>query len=79
MARKKKSEIVESADVAEMVKTVPSVWPKVVVGNHLTVTTYEDGKTDLVWDDNALMEEVRAAIASVENVPVKKTRKTKKT
>lgn len=41
-------------------------WPTVVKGNHLTVTTFEDGRTELVWDDAALLEEVRAAIASAE-------------
>lgn len=42
------------------------VWPKVVVGSHLIVTTYEDGLTTLVWDDEALARDVREAIASVE-------------
>ena len=36
--------------------------PKVVVGNHLTVTTWPNGKTELEWDDAALLEEVRAAL-----------------
>lgn len=51
----------------------------VVKGNHLTVTTYPDGKTELEWDDEALMQEVREAIASVEGKaetkPKKRTRK----
>ena len=37
--------------------------PKVVVGNHLTVTTWSDGKTTLEWDDEALLQEIRTAIA----------------
>lgn len=37
-----------------------------VKGNHLTVTTHPDGRTELVWDDEALLKEVREAIASVE-------------
>lgn len=37
--------------------------PQVVVGNHLTVTTWPDGKTTLVWDDEALLQEIRTAIA----------------
>ena len=41
-------------------------WPKVVKGSHLTVTTHEDGRTELVWDDEALEREVREAIASAE-------------
>ena len=40
--------------------------PKVVVGNHLTVTTWPDGKTTLEWDDDALLAEVRTAIAVYE-------------
>lgn len=57
--------------------------PTVVVGSHLTVITHPDGKTELIWDDEALLKEVREAIASVENkAPVaeakpKRTRKVK--
>lgn len=55
----------------------------VVKGSHLTVTTFSDGTTKLDWDDEALMRDVREAIASVEqtqgdtNVKAKKTRKSK--
>ena len=38
---------------------------KVVKGSHLTVTTYPDGRTELEWDDEALMRDVQEAIASV--------------
>jgi hypothetical protein len=38
-------------------------WPRVVRGSHLTVTTYEDGRVELLWDDEALLQEVRTAIA----------------
>jgi hypothetical protein len=49
-------------------KNVPSGgWPKIVQGSHLTVKTFEDGRTELVWDDEALARDVREAIASVEN------------
>lgn len=37
--------------------------PRVVVGNHLTVTTWPDGHTTLEWDDEALLQEIRTAIA----------------
>lgn len=47
-------------------KTDGTIWPKVVVGNHLTVTTYENGKTELVWDDAALAKEVKDAILQFE-------------
>lgn len=45
----------------------------VVKGSHLTVTTYPDGRTELEWDDEALMRDVLEAIASVEQ-PKKKTK-----
>ncbi len=53
--------------------------PTVVVGSHLTVITHPDGHTELIWDDEALMRDVRAAIASVENLSVVETAKPKKT
>ena len=40
--------------------------PTVVKGSHLTVTTYPDGLTELEWDWDALVKEVREACASVE-------------
>lgn len=46
-------------------------WPKIVQGTHLTVRTFEDGKTELVWDWDALVNEVRMACLRAEsNVPV---------
>lgn len=41
-------------------------WPKVTVGSHLTVTEYEDGHTELTWDDEALARDVREATAAHE-------------
>jgi hypothetical protein len=38
--------------------------PVVTVGSHLTVTRYPNGKTELVWDDDALMRDVLEALAS---------------
>jgi hypothetical protein len=52
--RKKKSDVVDNQN------------PTVVKGSHLTVTTLPDGKTVLEWDDEALLREVREAIASVD-------------
>jgi hypothetical protein len=43
----------------------------VVKGNHLTVTTYPDGRTELEWDDEALLAEVREALASAELADMK--------
>ena len=53
--------------------------PTVVVGSHLTVITHPDGNTELIWDDEALLNDVRAAILKAESVlPVEtKTRKKK--
>ena len=79
--RKKKTGVVESAEIAdsmEMPGTIGSAKlifpnePKVVKGNHLTVTTHPDGKTTLEWDDEALTREVREALASVEAKPKRK-------
>ena len=61
MATKKKSKVIESADIAEMTK----VWPRVVQGSHLTVTYFEDGRTEMKWDDEALTREVNDAILSI--------------
>ena len=47
-------------------KKKAGVFPQVVTGTHLTVTTYEDGRTELMWDDEQLLKEVREAIASSE-------------
>ena len=49
------------------VKAIAGKWPKIDIGTHLTVTTFEDGTTLLEWDDEALQRECEAAIASVEN------------
>jgi hypothetical protein len=47
-------------------KNKASSWPKIKQGTHLTVKTFEDGKTELVWDDDALLADVREALASVQ-------------
>ena len=65
MATKKKSKIIESADIAEMVNIDSGGWPTMNQGSHLTVKTFEDGRTELIWDDEALTREVNAAIISV--------------
>jgi len=48
----------------------------VIKGSHLTVTKHPNGRTELQWDDEALLRDVREAIASVENK--KSTKKAKK-
>jgi hypothetical protein len=42
--------------------------PTIVKGSHLTVTTYPNGKTELEWDWEALLSEVRNAILKAESV-----------
>ena len=42
-------------------------WPKIVQGTHLTVKTFEDGHTELIWDWDALLSEVRNAILKAES------------
>lgn len=66
MARKKKVDVIMSADIAEMVNVDSGGWPKMQQGSHLTVKTFEDGRTELIWDDEALMRDVREAIANYE-------------
>ena len=39
----------------------------VVKGSHLTVITFSDGRTQLVWDDEALLRDVRDAILLYES------------
>jgi hypothetical protein len=52
-------------------------WPKISQGTHLTVKTFEDGTTELVWDDVQLLKEVQEAIASVEQIESVTPKKTK--
>jgi hypothetical protein len=56
-------------------------WPKINQGSHLTVKTFEDGHTELVWDDEALARDVQNALTEYENsvkVNTVKTTKRKK-
>ena len=78
MATRKKKDIEDTANVPS------GGWPKITQGSHLTVKTFEDGRTELIWDDQALTEDVRDAIlrhekgipASAEALTIRK-RKTK--
>ena len=67
--RKKKSDVIDIDNGATVVK-----------GSHLTVTTYPNGRTELKWDDQALENDVRAAIATanIQGETNGKTRKTRK-
>ena len=53
-------------------RNVPSGgWPIINQGTHLTVKTFEDGRTELIWDDEQLLKEVREAIESAELATLK--------
>lgn len=80
--RKKKIESV----VMNMPGTTGSakiILPKVEKGSHLTVTTYPDGRTELEWDDAALLKDVQNALTQHEKAvkvvaTATKVKKTKK-
>jgi len=59
-------------------KAKETLEPKVVKGTHLTVTTYPNGKVELEWDWDALVQEVREACAGVDSKPAKKKAAPKK-
>lgn len=77
---KKKTTPVKEAPVKKSRATKSTqTWPRVTVGTHLTVTEHEDGRTELAWDDAALLSEVRAAILKAEStVPVSAAKTTRK-
>jgi hypothetical protein len=52
-------------------------WPKINQGTHLTVKTFKDGRTELEWDWDTLVKEVREACASVELANMKPAVKAK--
>jgi hypothetical protein len=58
----------------------PKDYPYVIIGSHLTVTEYEDGRTELQWDDEALLRDVRLAILTAESkIPASVEAKPKRT
>lgn len=64
--RKTKSKIVIDASGPDVLQ--------IVKGNHLTVTTFPNGRTELIWDDEALLNEVKSAILSVNQTDTKTTK-----
>ena len=58
-------------------KKIQLAEPTVVKGSHLTVTTFPDGRTELKWDWDALVNEVREACASAELANMKPAVKAK--
>ena len=80
--RKKKSDSV-ILDMPGTTGSAKIVLPKVEKGSHLTVTTYPDGRTELQWDDTALLRDVQNALTDYEKtvklaVTETKVKKTKK-
>ncbi len=78
MARKKKTEVIE-----ETPNVASNGWPKINQGSHLTVKTFEDGRTELIWDDEALLRDVQTALTEYEksvkvNTTETKTKRKKK-
>ena len=63
--RKKKSDSV-ILDMPGTTGSAKIVLPKVEKGSHLTVTTYPDGRTELQWDDTALLRDVQNALTDYE-------------
>jgi hypothetical protein len=39
-----------------------SIWPKVTQGSHSTITEYEDGRVDMIWDWDKLNKDINDAI-----------------
>ena len=80
MATRKKK---ETLDMPGTTGTAKIILPKVEKGSHLTVTTYPDGRTELEWDDEALLRDVQKALTEHEKsvkvtTTATKVKKTKK-
>jgi hypothetical protein len=66
-----KKTVAKTVEVKQSKKTPTKsneTWPKIDKGSHLTVITHENGKTELIWDDEALLRDVRDAILKAESV-----------
>jgi hypothetical protein len=56
-----------------------STDPVIVKGSHLTVTTWANGRTELKWDDEALLKDVQNAVLKYEsNIPATSSKPAKK-
>lgn len=74
MATRKKK---ETLDMPGTTGSAKIILPKVEKGSHLTVTTYPDGRTELEWDDEALLRDVQKALTEYENPSILTTTATK--
>ena len=74
MATKKKKSNSITLEMPGTIGSAKLVFPetKVVKGSHLTITYNNDYPEKLEWDDEALMRDVREALASVEAKPKRK-------
>lgn len=83
MATKKKKSDSIVLDMPGTAGSAKIILPKVEKGSHLTVTTYPDGRTELEWDDAALLKDVQNALTDYEKsvkvtTTATKVKKTKK-
>ena len=74
MATKKKKTDSITLEMPGTIGSAKLVFPetKVVKGSHLTIIYNNDYPEKLEWDDEALMRDVREALASVEAKPKRK-------
>ena len=77
MVTEKKTKKAAPKKKAELANQPSGGWPVISQGTHLTVKTFEDGSTELIWDDEQLLKEVQEAIASVEQIESVTPKKTK--
>jgi hypothetical protein len=64
----------------ESVNQLANGWPKITEGSHLKVIEHENGRRELIWNDEALMRDVNDAInnyALAQQKPSKTSRKKK--
>jgi hypothetical protein len=77
-ARSRESIMTTTRKKKETANVPSGGWPKMNQGTHLTVKTFEDGRTELIWDDAALLAEVKDAILKYESTIPVETKTTKR-
>jgi hypothetical protein len=66
--KKAKAKSERKSSSKNLKEKILTMIPSMNKGSHLTVYTFPDGRTELVWDDAALLKDVKDAILSVEQV-----------
>jgi hypothetical protein len=61
----------------ESINQLATSWPKITEGSHLKVLEHENGRRELIWNDEALMRDVSDAIKNFELSQKKPSRKRK--